>query len=156
MNHGPIITTLYGICVHDWTLTPCNKHADCLNCSDLLMCKGHQRSIAAIQEERDRIAENLAAAQSQIDSGKRVASRWYDAHSNMLVRLDELLGAMTNPEITDGSAIRMKGKDFSHESRILNKMEETLRLNSKDHSLRNAYSEEILECFKLLQEEKNG
>lgn len=156
MQHGPIITTRYGICTHDYTLTPCNKHADCLNCSELLMCKGHKRSIQAIQQERDKVAENLAAAQISIDSGKRVASRWHDTHSKTLIRLDQLLKVMTDANVADGSAIQMKGKDYSHELRILNIKENTAQLKQNDDSFSFDYSDDIADCLKMLQEEING
>ncbi len=155
MNHGPIVTTRYGICTHDYTLTPCDKHADCLNCSELLMCKGHKKSIDAIQVERDRVAENLAAAQSKIEAGKRVASRWHEVHSNTLIRLDQLLDIMTDPELEDGSAIQMEGKDFTHKSRIMDQVKKTSQLQTKDDRLSCAYSDDIVECLSMLQEEIN-
>lgn len=156
MNHGPIITTRYGICTHEYPLTPCNKHADCLNCSELLLCKGHKKSIDAIQKERDKVAQNLAAAQIEIDTGKRVASRWHEAHSKDLIRKDQLLGVMTDPKILDGSAIQMQGKDFTHESRILDKADKKTQLEPKHELLSLNYSKDIAECFKTLQEETNG
>jgi hypothetical protein len=156
MKHGPIITTRYGICTHDYTLTPCNKHADCLNCSELLLCKGHKKSIQAIQQERDHVAENLAAAQSEIDAGKRVAGRWHEAHSKTLARIDQLLKVMTDPNLEDGSAIQIDGKGFSHETRIMDQKEEQTQLKNNDRNLSFTYSDDIADCLKMLQEEING
>jgi hypothetical protein len=155
MEFGPIITTRYGICTHDYTVTPCNKHADCLNCSELLLCKGHKRSINAITEERDRIAENLAAAQAEIDAGKRVASRWQQAHTQNLVRLNELIEIMTSQDIDNGSPIQIKGHDFSHQMRIAIGLSST-QLSTNSDPIDFGYSDEVATCLQLLSEEDNA
>lgn len=156
MEKGPIITTRYGICSHDYTLTPCQKHADCLNCSELLMCKGHTRSIDAIKQERNWIADNLNAAKIKIDAGERVASRWYDSHIHNLTRLDQLLKIMTDPSIENGSPIQMRGKDFNHENRIIHK--KTSHTQYTIHDLKKIgidYGEELVDCLRMLKEEND-
>lgn len=153
MEFGPIITTRYGICTHDYTLAPCNKHADCLNCSELLLCKGHKRSIAAITEERGRVAENLAASQTKIDAGERVASRWHQVHTETLTRLDQLIQVMTDPSIEDGSAIQIQGKDFSHQARVMESRPE-FQLNNNAESPDFSYSDDVAACLQMLAKEK--
>lgn len=156
IEKGPIITTRYGICSHDYTLTPCQKHADCLNCSELLMCKGHKRSIESIRQERDRIAENLIASKAKIDAGHRVAGRWHEAHFKSLIRLDQLLKIMTDPSIENGSPIQMRGKDFSHERRILNKKYKMCEYIPSDiNSIGIEYGSDLVDCLRLLSEEEN-
>lgn len=152
MDFGPIITTRYGICTHDYTVTPCNKHADCLNCSELLICKGHRRSLKAMIEERDHIAENLAATQAEIDAGHRVASRWQQVHKQTLDRLNRLIDLMTDKDIEDGSPIRIQGNDFNHQIRIV---ENTAAkpLNKNIDIIDFGHSDEIAACLRLLSEE---
>ena len=156
-KHGPIIVTQYGICSHDYTMTPCNKHADCLECSELLLCKGHKRSIEAIQNERDKTAQQLEAVDKDIKSGKRAAGRWYEAHSRKLVRMDQLLEVMNNPNIEDGSPIQQVGKDFSHESRIIAKQTEDINAVLIDtETLALEYGDEVADCLRLMMEEDNA
>lgn len=156
MHKGPIITTRYGICTHDYTLTPCRKHADCLNCSELLLCKGHRRSIKSIQQERDRIAENLHVAKANIDAGERVAARWYDSHSESLIRINQLLQIMTDPLIEDGSPIQMHGMDFCHENRIIiGKVASAQNSLSDLKTIGIEYEEELMSCLRMLQDEDN-
>lgn len=152
MEFGPIITTRYGICTHDYTVTPCNKHSDCLNCSELLLCKGHLRSIQAITEERDQVAENLAAAQTKIDTGERVASRWHQVHAMTLSRLNQLIQVMTDPNIEGGSPIRIQGKDFSHQTRILENRA-AAQLSADSEALDFRHSDDVAACLQLLSEE---
>ena len=156
MMKGPIITKRYGICSHDYTLTPCQKHADCLNCSELLLCKGHLRSIAAIRQERDRVAENLYAAKALIDTGERVANRWYNSHLATVNRIDQLLRVMEDDSIVDGSPIQMQGNDFSHEIRIITSKSENKNLTSHTRSVTDMeYGDELIACLKILQDEIN-
>jgi len=151
-SKGPIITTRYGICTHDYTFSPCEKHADCLNCSELLICKGHKRTMAAIQKEYDQLTENLIAAKAEIDTGRKVANRWYLSHRKKHERLTHLLQVLTDPSISDGSPIQLMGDDFSHHQRIVDKeAQEKILVKKRPTGIE--YSDEILECLKLLQEE---
>lgn len=152
MDLGPIITTRYGICTHDYTETPCNKHADCLNCSELLLCKGHRRSLEEIIVERNRIQENLAAAQAEIDAGHRVASRWQQVHSQTIDRLNRLIEIMTDNNVADGSPVRIQGTDFSHQMRVLNNTA-TKSLDISIDVMDFGHSDDIAACLRLLSEE---
>lgn len=118
---GAIITTRYGICMHPWTTNVCQKSADCLNCSELLHCKGHKNSLQAVKVERDHVAENLEATLKEIEAGNRPATRWVDTHTRYLERLNQIVAMHENPDIPDGSPVLMVGKDFTHAKRILAK-----------------------------------
>lgn len=118
-DKGPIITTRYGICMHSWTVSPCQKSGDCLNCSELLHCKGHKNSLAAVKVERDHVAENLNATLKEIEAGNRPATRWVETHSRYLERLNSIVAMHENPNIPDGSPVMITGKDFSQAQRIL-------------------------------------
>ena len=118
---GAIITTRYGICMHSWTTSACQKSGDCLNCSELLHCKGHKNSLQAVKVERDHVAENLEATLQEIEAGNRPATRWVDTHTRYLERLNQIVTMHENPDIPDGSPVLMKGKDFTHAKRILAK-----------------------------------
>lgn len=120
-NKGPIIVTRYGICMHAWTTSACQKSGDCLNCSDLLHCKGHKNSLQAVKVERDHVAENLDATLKEIEAGNRPATRWVETHTRYLERLNQIVAMHENPDIPDGSPVQMVGKDFTHAKRILAK-----------------------------------
>lgn len=127
---GPIIATRYGICMHAWTTSACQKSGDCLNCSDLLHCKGHKNSLQAVKIERDHVAENLGATLKEIEAGNRPATRWVDTHTRYLERLNQIVVMHENPDIPDGSPVQMVGKDFTHAKRILAKKQPQLDKDS--------------------------
>ncbi|WP_247841547.1 hypothetical protein [Pseudomonas sp. MWU12-3103b] len=152
LGKGPHITTRYGICTHPWTVSACEKAADCLNCSELLHCKGHKNSLKAVERERAHVAENLEAALKEIEAGNRAATRWVDRHQLYLVRLDEIVAMHKNPAIPDGSPVQMVGHDFTHAKRILTTKHPELLESS---GLSDVYSDDLLSCLKELMEENN-
>ncbi|URM26307.1 hypothetical protein LLY42_20540 [Pseudomonas frederiksbergensis] len=129
-DKGPIIATRYGICMHAWTTSACQKSGDCLNCSDLLHCKGHKNSLQAVKVERDHVAENLGATLKEIEAGNRPATRWVETHTRYLERLNQIVAMHENPDIPDGSPVQMVGKDFTHAKRILAKKQPQLDKDS--------------------------
>ncbi|MGO4004985.1 hypothetical protein ABVN23_28450 [Pseudomonas fluorescens] len=145
---GPIITTRYGICMHAWTTSACQKSGDCLNCSDLLHCKGHKNSLQAVKVERDQVAENLEATLNEIESGNRPATRWVDTHTRYLERLNQIVAMHENPDIPDGSPVQMAGKDFTHAKRVLVKKQPQPALDSvvSDH-LSEIYDDDLRLCL---------
>lgn len=151
---GPVITTIYGICTHQWVVSPCEKSGDCPDCSELLHCKGHRRSRDALQRDRDLIAQNLEATRQAIADGTRAATRWVQHHERRLARLDDLLAMHSDPSIPDGSPVMSKGSDYTHAGRILStkhpEFEAKIEYNVMDDSL---YSNDLLNCLKLLREQ---
>ncbi|MCE1058447.1 hypothetical protein LU646_11215 [Pseudomonas alloputida] len=150
LDKGPIITTRYGICMHHWTISPCEKSGDCLNCSDLLHCKGHKNSLEAVRVERGQVAENLKAAEDAITAGTRAATRWVTQHRLYLQRLDAILEMHQDSSIPDGSPVRMQGKDFTNAKRILSVIHQDFTALPPqalvDDSL---YSDDLLSCMKI-------
>jgi hypothetical protein len=147
-NKGPIITSRYGICMHPWTTSPCQKSGDCLNCSELLHCKGHKNSLAAVKVERGQVAENLAATVKEIEAGNRPATRWVDTHTRYLERLNQIVAMHENPDIPDGSPVQMIGKDFTHAQRILiNKHPQAALPNNTSSVISDIGDTDLLACF---------
>ncbi|MCF5710339.1 hypothetical protein GIV19_24120 [Pseudomonas syringae] len=148
-DKGPMITTRYGICSHPWTIDPCQKSADCLNCSELVHCKGHKRSLAAVERERDMVAENLEATLKAIEAGNRPATRWVETHTRYLERLNTIVGMHKDPSIPDGSPVQMAGKDFTHAKRVMaTKHPEAIARDT----LSIEYSDELMSCLQRLMD----
>lgn len=153
-DKGPLISTRYGICLHPWTTTPCIKHADCLNCNELLICKGHKRSNEAIIQERNRVYENFTAAKQRIEKGEKVANRWFEAHKKNLEHLSLLVETLSSTTIPHGSPIRILESAFTHEDRILESIKPNEQFSvSKVQDAKLEYHADVLDCLKLLSEE---
>lgn len=151
-GQGPIHRSRYGICRRSWRAGPCNKFADCLNCSELLMCKGDKIAAEIIKLDRDNLVQTYTAAKQAIANGERAASRWTEKAGPQIDRLDQLLAILHNPDIPDGSPIEMAGEDFSHEKMIVSEKAEAAGVKLLDRSeLGITYGDDLLACLDLLR-----
>lgn len=153
-SQGPFHRSRYGICRRSWRAGPCNKFADCLNCSELLMCKGDTIAADTIATDRNNLVQTYKAAQQAIANGERAASRWTQTAGAQIERLDQLLAILHNPSIANGSPIEMAGEDFSHERVIVSEKAKEAGVKLLDRGeLGINYGEELLSCLDLLWEQ---
>ncbi|WP_430298854.1 integrase, partial [Pseudomonas aeruginosa] len=150
-DQGPYHRSRYGICRRSWRAGPCNKFADCLNCSELLMCKGDKIAIETIVSDRENLSRTYAAALTAIANGERSASRWTEIAGPQIARLDQLIAIMKNPSIPNGSPIEMAGSDFNHEGVLVSEKAEAAGVKFISRSdLGINYGEGLLACLDLL------
>ncbi|WP_338513499.1 integrase [Pseudomonas poae] len=156
-NQGPFHRSRYGICRRSWRAGPCNKFADCLNCSELLMCKGDSLAAEIIKQDRENLVRTYTAAQQAIAKGERAASRWTEKTGPQIERLDQLLAILHDPAIPDGSPVEMAGEDFSHEKVIVSEKAEAAGVRLLDRSeLGITYGDDLLACLELIRSPQNA
>jgi len=102
--------TEYGFCIHDFTMSPCQRFRDCLNCTEQVCIKGDRR-IGRLKE-RHAIVEKLRdKAVQEIKEGTAGADRWYQIHDLTEKRLRELISIMENPTIQNGAIIKLRNEN---------------------------------------------
>jgi len=121
MEQGPIHVTEYGFCVHDYTMSPCEKYRDCINCTEQVCIKGDDQKLGRIKERLDKTERLFAAAQQAIEDGDMGADRWYQYHEKTVIRLRELVDILENPDLEDGSQVKLRSNDFSQLRRVAEK-----------------------------------
>ena len=99
--------TIYGFCVHDHSMTPCQKHMDCLNCTEHACVKGDAEKLERLKLQRRLTQVQLDKAKAADASGYFGADRWSQHQLKTLERLDQLIKIMENPDIRDGSVIML-------------------------------------------------
>ena len=99
--------TIYGFCVHDYSMMPCQKHMDCLNCTEHACVKGDAAKLEQLQQQRRLTQVQLDKARTADASGYFGADRWSQHQLKTLERLDQLIEIMENPDIRDGSVIML-------------------------------------------------
>lgn len=99
--------TELGVCIHDYTMSPCERHRDCIHCKDLVCIKGDAGRAARIREMLNQTVELLRRAEEAIEAGFAGSVRWYEHHKETAARLAELCEAFDNPEIPDGSVLQL-------------------------------------------------
>lgn len=114
MEKGAVHVTEFGVCVHDFTMSPCDKYRDCLNCSEQVCIKGEEDKLARIKKRFDEVEKHYLAAQKALDDGLAGADRWFEYHKNTLGRLNELIVILESPDIQEGAQIKLRNeKAFS-------------------------------------------
>ncbi len=100
-------TTDIGFCVHDYTMSPCELHRDCLYCQDFICVKGDL-------EKSERLRKRLAEARRLLDRSEQARSegyagsdRWLDHHRGTVECLTQLCAIMDDPNVLDGTCIQL-------------------------------------------------
>ncbi|MFQ2891891.1 integrase, partial [Aeromonas caviae] len=98
LERAPVHVTEYGFCVHDYTMSPCDKFRDCVNCTEQVCVKGGDPNmLARIKERLVRSEQLFSFAKHAVESGDMGADRWYQYHEKTVVRLRELGKVRTSP-----------------------------------------------------------
>lgn len=120
MPKGAAHISIYGFCVHDFTMSPCGKVRDCTNCDEHVCVKKEDERKARIVKRHDDVEAQVSAARHGVNQGLYGADRWLEHHELSLARLDELIGILKDPNVPDGSLIKLKNDNaFSHLRRAL-------------------------------------
>lgn len=151
-GQGPIHRSRYGLCLRSWRVGPCNKFADCLNCSEVLICKGDRFAADVIAAERAELAKTYYAAEDAVGSGERSATRWMKVSGPQIKKLDALLSILNDSQVPDGSPITITGTDFSHEQTLINGKAKEAGVNLLDRTtLAIEYGDDLLACLDELR-----
>ncbi|GFM76580.1 DNA-binding protein [Pseudomonas cichorii] len=104
---GAISMTRYGLCKHDYALTPCPLDKDCVNCSEHVFVKGDSRHKAEAEFQFKMHKNAVAAASAALANGEPGASRWLKQNQPRMERWALVLEKMNDPTIPDGTMITL-------------------------------------------------
>lgn len=124
MERGAVHVSLWGVCSHDFIMSPCEKFRDCLNCEEHVCIKGlgkdNAERLTRIKMRLTQVEKDYAEAQAAINNGYAGADRWHEYHQKTVERLRQLVEILESPQIPDGAQIKLRdGKDFSHLRRVI-------------------------------------
>lgn len=120
IERGPVHITEFGKCTRNWAYGPCEKFRDCIGCREHVFVKGEDQCLKRIKERMRQVQLDMEVANNAIRDGSRGADRWYESHKRELQRLQQLVLILEDPEVPDGSQIKLRdGQDFSHLLRAL-------------------------------------
>lgn len=105
LNVGSAHTTDFGYCVHDFTMTPCQLHSDCLNCEEHVCIKGDGVRETALRRQRHETQLLLDEARIAVHAGDSGACRWVKHQERTLQQLDRLCAILDDPTVAVGAII---------------------------------------------------
>lgn len=110
---GAIHSTRYGICRHDYALTPCPKDKDCTMCGEHAVVKGEAKHLAEARFQTEIHEKALLMAHQALENGEPGASRWIKHNEGRLQRWRLVLKLLTDPETPDGTLITLPPPEHS-------------------------------------------
>ena len=117
---GTAKATLYGMCVHDYAMAPCQKQRECMTCKEHVCIKGDHVTLERIQLLEAQTEMLLQQAQKAHEDGDFGADRWVDNHKWKLAHVRAMRMALENPSVPDGAVLRIpEGHDPSPVRRAL-------------------------------------
>ncbi|MCW0453840.1 integrase [Xanthomonas sacchari] len=99
--------TELGYCIHDYTSSPCQLHADCINCQELICVKGDIKKTARLRKQLAEATRLNEQAKAAVDQGYAGSDRWMEHHRVTVERLVQLLSIMEDPSVPDGTPIQL-------------------------------------------------
>lgn len=128
-------TTDYGFCIHDYAMLPCQKHRDCINCTEHVCIKGEVEKTRKIMVTLDFINEQVLKAEAAIEEGTAGADRWFVHHKQTAERLQGLVDIFNDNDVPVGSVIQLSvPEEFSP---IKNAIDERKSIGDKDADMLN-------------------
>jgi hypothetical protein len=114
IGEGIAHVTEYGFCIHDFSMLPCQKHRDCLNCTEQVCIKGDDEKLDRLKKQRDGIRLQLNKAQQASEDGVYGADRWSQHQLQTLERAEKLIQLLESPDLEDGAIIKLSNdQEFS-------------------------------------------
>lgn len=111
--------TEFGFCGHDYSMSPCQRFKDCINCTEHVCVKGDRR-IDRIKELYGVVNSQVERAEVEIADGIAGADRWYEVHKQAQVRYRELIRLYEDLRVPNGSMIRLRNpNEFSPHRRAV-------------------------------------
>lgn len=99
--------TDFGFCVHDYAMSPCQLHLDCLNCNEHVCVKGDEIGERNLRIQLEETTSLLKEAQAAEAAGLYGASRWVQHQQRVLERLVQLKDIVDNVDVQRGAVIHL-------------------------------------------------
>jgi len=108
-ENGAAHVTVFGFCLHDFAMLPCQLHSDCLNCEEHVCVKGDvakERRLVEFLAEAKRL---LLLAQAGKEEGYEGADRWVAHQERTVRRSEQIVALLSDPNIPDGALVSANG-----------------------------------------------
>jgi len=102
---GVAVPTLWGMCVHDYGESPCQKAGDCAICKDHVCIKGLPKALDRLKLLEDQVAISLEKAKAAAGSGVFGADRWVTYLGWKLAHISTQIRLMEAPSVPEGTVL---------------------------------------------------
>jgi len=99
--------TEIGVCIHDFTMTPCDHHRNCMGCMENLCMKGDRERNNRVRKMKNDTEALLEESKNAYIKGQFGANRWEEYNAWFLKILTSTCEILDDPSIPDGSLIQL-------------------------------------------------
>jgi hypothetical protein len=101
------LVTEQGVCEHDFSMMPCQRHGDCETCKEMVCIKGFSSSLELLKDREKQIAEQLNNATKNHEMGTFGADRWISSTGWRLSHIRTKIRLLEDESVADGTPIRI-------------------------------------------------
>ena len=102
---GTALATLYGLCLHDYTMSPCLKATECMTCTEHRCIKGDHVTLDRIKRLEEMGVYLLDKARQDAAGGDFGTDRWVDHHVWKLTNVRTIRRLLEAQSVPDGAVI---------------------------------------------------
>ncbi|MDO3659160.1 hypothetical protein [Acinetobacter genomosp. 15BJ] len=115
---GSIHVTQYGICRHDYSLTPCPKDKDCGNCSEFSVMKGNEKHKKEAHHQVQILEKALLEAKQAEKDGHTGARKWIELNEPKLERWQKIKDFLADESIPTNTMLTLADPPDKHQTKI--------------------------------------
>ncbi len=115
---GSIHITQYGICRHDYSLTPCPKDKDCGNCGEFSVMKGNEKHRKEASYQVQILEKALIEAKEAEKDGHTGARRWIEVNEPKLERWHKIKGFLEDESIPNNTMFTLADSSDYHQTKV--------------------------------------
>ncbi|MGB2741236.1 MAG: hypothetical protein WBC60_11870 [Cognaticolwellia sp.] len=113
--------TEFGACIHDYIMSPCSKHRDCINCEEQVCVKGDEIKLERLKKRFEREMILIEGDKNAMGNGLLNADRHYHKRLVTICRCEELIRILSDDNVPDGSVVKLSISNESHLDMVMDK-----------------------------------
>ena len=115
---GSIHITQYGICRHDYSLTPCPKDKDCGNCSEFSVMKGNEAHLTKANQQVQLLSKALLDAKQAEKDGHPGARKWIELNEPKHERWKNIKAFLEDESIPSHTMFTLSDPTEQHQTKV--------------------------------------
>jgi hypothetical protein len=102
---GVAEVTLYGMCTHDYAMSPCTKSGECMTCKEHVCIKGMPKTLGRMKQLEAMVASQLEKAKEDANSGAFGADRWVTHLVWKLAHITTQIKRLESDDVSEGAVL---------------------------------------------------
>ncbi|WP_151743084.1 hypothetical protein, partial [Acinetobacter sp. TUM15113] len=115
---GSVHLTQYGVCRHDYSLTPCPKDKDCGNCGEFSVMKGNSAHTKEAVYQVQILENALHSAKEAERDGHTGARRWIEVNEPKLERWKKIKAFLEDDKIPINTIFTLADSTDYHQTKV--------------------------------------